>query len=52
MPDLPISQLELFQPTVPPPGLIPRTVDAALTMLLRELMLSVLEDAGEEKADE
>ena len=46
MPDLPVTQPELFQPEVPPPELIPRAVDAALTMLLRELMLSILEDAG------
>jgi len=47
-----MPQLELFQPSVPPPGRIPRTVDATLTMLLRELMLSVLEDSGGEEADE
>jgi hypothetical protein len=52
MADLPRPQLKLFQPSVPPPGLIPRTLDAALTMLLRELMLSVVEDAVGEKADE
>jgi hypothetical protein len=52
MADLPIPQFELFQPSAPPSELIPRTLDAALTMLLRELMLSVVDDAGGEKADE
>jgi hypothetical protein len=52
MADLPIPQLELFQSLVPPPGLIPQALDAALTMLLRELMQSVIEDASAETVEE
>jgi hypothetical protein len=52
MPDLQKPQLQLFQPVVPPPGLIPCALNAALAMLLRELMLSVVEVADGEKADE
>ncbi|MBV8158496.1 MAG: hypothetical protein JO278_12605 [Dyella sp.] len=52
MSDLQMPQLELFRTSGPLPGLLPPAVDVALTMLLRDLMLSVLEHAGEEEVDE
>jgi hypothetical protein len=53
MADLPIPQFDLFQMSACAPGLIPPTLEAPLTMLLRELMLVlVVENQHAESADE
>ncbi len=49
---VPTPQRDLFLLTDPLPGLIPHVSAAVITGLLRELMLSVVEDAAAEKADE
>jgi hypothetical protein len=49
---VPTSQRDLFLLPDPPTGLIPQTLEPEITVLLRELMLSVVQQAGAEKSDE
>jgi hypothetical protein len=49
---VPTPQRDLFQPPDPPPSLIPPTLAPSITVLLRELMLSVVGDANAEQPDE
>lgn len=49
---VPTPQCDLFPPPSPSPGLIPQAAAAEITALLRELMLSVVQTAAAEKADE
>ncbi|MDT5029807.1 MAG: hypothetical protein QOE61_7067 [Micromonosporaceae bacterium] len=48
----PTPQRDLFQLPDPPPSLIPRTLAPEITVLLRELMLSVVSDADVEQRNE
>jgi hypothetical protein len=43
---------DLFEQPDPPPSLIPRTLAPAITVLLRELMLSVVGDVDAEQPNE
>ena len=49
---VPTPQRDLFRPLDPPPSLIPATLAQEITVLLRELMLSVVGEAEAEQADE
>lgn len=49
---IPTPQRDLFQLPDPPPSSIPRTLAPEITVLLRELMLSVVRDADVEQPNE